>query len=191
MQAGLRLKTIGDSSANQFRYHRLVWTNAAGSVTRPGTTVTAPDYLSRLEFDADGFQGGEMVGVYLESCPNYYGSGTCANSATQTVEIVAPALPLIECLGGSCDVRAGHQLSLEGLSKNSRLRYHEWTWLNETGGDVTRPLETLSYGYASEVDFDARRFNITSDAAIRVQLRACTQSSNRGTCAIQSQFVSV
>ena len=191
MQAGLRLKTIGDSSANQFRYHRLVWTNAAGSVTRPGTTVTAPDYLSRLEFDADGFQGGEMVGVYLESCPNYYGSGTCANSATQTVEIVAPALPLIECLGGSCDVRAGHQLSLEGLSKNSRLRYHEWTWLNETGGDVTRPLETLSYGYASEVDFDARRFNITSDAAIRVQLRACTQSSNRGTCAIQSQIVTV
>lgn len=191
VQAGLRLPTLGNSSGNQYRYHRLIWTDAAGTVTRPGVVVSAPDYLSRLEFNADGFAGGEMVAVHLESCSSYYGRAPCVNSVTQTVEIVAPVLPTIGCVGGTCEVRAGHQLSLLGDSKTSRLRYHEWTWKNEVGADVRLVYDAYSYGYATQVAFDARRFNITADTQIRAKLRVCTQSSNRGTCVDQTQLITV
>ena len=182
VQAGQTLSLHGNSSNSGLRYQRWVWTDAIGAQQQPQYDVNSTGFVSAVTFNADDFQSDTTRAVTLSACSDYFERGTCVRT-TATVTVILPPLPVVTCSSGAaCEVSAGETIQLIADSSASGMRYHRWRWINAFGSLSVTDRTPTSSGLVSTVNFSTHSFAPQVVRSIVVDLNACDEGQDAGTC---------
>lgn len=155
--------------------HHWHWVNGAGQTEHATREAISQGtyWESSVEFSADGLNAGDVRQISLTACSDIAQLGTCASSVL-TLSIVPAPPPVVTCSLLGCQVRAGRTMEIHGDSSAAGFRYHEWTWVDASGQQVSFRLDTQG-ALASDRTFSAAGFDGSATTTVPASLKACTQ----------------
>ena len=191
VQAGHAMDIIVDSSASNFRYHTLDWTDALNRAQRERNDGYYTSFRTSERFDANYFSGASSRVIEVSVCENYFENGTCVDNSL-VVNITAPPAPVIECSTGSaCAVQSGQVMQMTGNVSGAEFQYQTWRWSGPGGVNEYHQRTGSATTFRAAQDFDTRGFQITENIEVEVELIACRSYYGSGTCVQTTRTVQV